>query len=263
MRRLVLSGPNQLLLSAPHQRCLGENSGEMGLQTRGDPLVSSWGADVWGCWRGGGESKGLCARVSAPEPPRGLAKERVVSSGAHLAGPRLQNGFHLNPLSFDLLRNFPKKSLLFWLKGLLRWVCAQAALPEGGRKSAREDWCSRSFRPLPGSGSHGFSSRRPCYFGLRFLPAREGGGGGGERFIGPRGSHPSSPFLGGKGVRSEGCSGSRTRGQLAGAAPCPLPSPPRPPQVSRIWHHFPKRTAPQLLVLPPNQGPSPSARWAR
>ena len=24
-----------------------------------------------------------------------------------------------------------QKSLLFWLKGLLRWVCAQAALPKG------------------------------------------------------------------------------------------------------------------------------------
>lgn len=37
-------------------------------------------------------------------------KSRVVSSGAHLAVPRLQNGFHLNTLSFELFRNFPKKS---------------------------------------------------------------------------------------------------------------------------------------------------------
>lgn len=35
-----------------------------------------------------------------------------------------------------MAQKLPEKTLLFWLKCLLRWVCAQVVLPERGWESA-------------------------------------------------------------------------------------------------------------------------------
>lgn len=97
---------------------------------RGAQLASGWGR-AWG-WRAAGD-KCLCVRLLAPGR-WARAKEELFLPAPTWRGKSCKMVFISTP-SVVLLRKV-RKSLLFWLKCLLRWVCAQAALPDGGLKSA-------------------------------------------------------------------------------------------------------------------------------
>lgn len=93
----------------------------------GGQLVSGEGL------RGGGGSKRRCLRVLAPSHRTVWRKRGVVSSGAHLAGQWLQNGFRLNTFSFEWLRNFLKEPLFSLAEMLpVLGVCPSSIAPRGG-----------------------------------------------------------------------------------------------------------------------------------
>lgn len=87
----------------PPEQLRSEPRSGLALDHHGEQLV--WGEGVSDCWGVG--DKCLCVRVS----PRSLTGQRVEFLPVPTwRSESCKNGFHLNALSFELFRNFPKKS---------------------------------------------------------------------------------------------------------------------------------------------------------
>lgn len=102
----TVPGPNQLLLSSSHQSRL-----RGGKEARAEP-GPPWSPAGVGVGPGLGLAGGwrqMPLREAFGSRSPGAGERGVVSSGAHLAGQKLQNGFHFNTLSC-IAQKGPEKS---------------------------------------------------------------------------------------------------------------------------------------------------------